>query len=540
MRSCRNGCSTVLGEGKVGSRSIVAVGLLTLISFSCIENPLDPIAPTWDVNLTVPLADRSYTLAEIVEKDPSLLHIGVGNQILYASSFQAAPTYVEDRLALGFPDTSVMLKLGPVAIAPLSWGTSLDIPWLPRGQTVPLPDTTVDLPDVEHTSASFQSITFSQGSATVTLRNNLPVAIDVMGPVSVTDNSGDLIGLFTFVPSTIPPMGSRSASQDLAEKRLTNTITVSGLSIHIPGSPVPVAIPATGDLLSVSLGATNLEARRAVLALIPPQRLTDNNVREVPLDDSTLVKEVVIKSGKLNLLVSSAVDLDMGVIYRFKELFRWTGSQYVAYEDSIELPARSSQSRVIDLAGVRIASPDGSLMSSLEVISSVNLRTGSPGPVTVSEDDEVQFSLSKSTPVVADTVVALLKPTWINLDELVPVDFGDLPTRFEGQVNVASATMVLSLISTIGYPMDLFVKVGARVGSGRDSVFVEFPGAQRIDARGSSQLQFDPVAVGRCVGEASRFPAHHGHNPSQSARSVRSQDRGGRVCRAPFVSRWGS
>ncbi len=499
MPSRRKVCDTLLRERGVGISIVGSAGLvaLALLFFSCIEKPLAPVAPTWDVNVTIPLAERTYTLAEIVAKDPSLLQTGVGNQIIYATSLQAEPIYVQDRIGLSFPDTSVTLNLGPVAIAPFSWSVPLNIPLSLRGQTVPVPDTTVDFADVEYTPGSFQSVTFAQGSATVTVRNNLPVAIEIPGPVTITDNAGNLVGLFSFVPSTIPPFGSRSSSQNLAEKRLSSPLNVSGLSIHILGSSTPVTIPAAGDLISIQLQTRDLEARRAVLAQIPPQRLTDNNVRTIPLDDSTLVKELVIKSGSLNLFVSSAVDLDMGVIYRFKELYRWTGSQYVAFEDSVELQARASQSRVIDLAGLRIASTDGSLLSALEVISSVSLRTGSPGPVTVSEDDQIQFSLSKSTLVVADTVVALLKPTWLNIDECVRVDFGDLPTRFSGQVNIPSASMVLSVASTVGYPMDLSVKVGARSGDGNDSVFLAFPGSQRIDARGTSEIRFDPASVGR-------------------------------------------
>jgi hypothetical protein len=40
--------------------------LLALMAFACIPQPSEPVAPTWDVNVTIPVFKRSYTIQDIL------------------------------------------------------------------------------------------------------------------------------------------------------------------------------------------------------------------------------------------------------------------------------------------------------------------------------------------------------------------------------------------------------------------------------------------------------------------------------------------
>jgi hypothetical protein len=42
------------------------IALLALMGFACIPQPSEPVAPTWDVNVTVPVFKRSYTIQDIL------------------------------------------------------------------------------------------------------------------------------------------------------------------------------------------------------------------------------------------------------------------------------------------------------------------------------------------------------------------------------------------------------------------------------------------------------------------------------------------
>ena len=45
------------------------------IAFDCINKPLAPVAPTWETHMTVPVSARTYTLADIVAKDSTLIGV---------------------------------------------------------------------------------------------------------------------------------------------------------------------------------------------------------------------------------------------------------------------------------------------------------------------------------------------------------------------------------------------------------------------------------------------------------------------------------
>jgi hypothetical protein len=469
--------------------------ITVILSFSCFNQPLEPMAPSWDASLSLPLVNRVYTLSEIVQKDTSLLHVGTGGQIIYSTSVQASPTYVGDLITVALRDTSLRVKFGTfnVDVAPID--IPLQLPWLPQGATVPIPDTTVDVADLQDTIGSFQRVTFANGSISLTLQNNLPVTMQVVNPLRLVDSHGSIVATFTFNPDTIAPNSSQTASDNLAGRVLENIIRITGISLHTPGSRTPVTIPF-GTLFSAHLTTRNLKARQAVLASIPPQRLSDNDTTHVTIDDSTLVRELHIRAGELNLAFTNPVNLDMVFKYRLTELLRRNGNSYVPYEDSIFLPARGSGSQVVNLVDAKILSQSQQLIRSLQIISSVILPTGSTEQVTVNDTDRVLVNIRRDSTIVADSAIGVLKPTWVNVNTVVPVNFGDLPTRFSGQVTIPAASLALWTTSTINFPMDLSIRIVARRTAAGDSAFLYMPVSQKRVLSGSDLVLFDQGEVG--------------------------------------------
>ncbi len=495
--------------GGVVSRSAVWVSSLVIVcltSLNCFNRPLEPVAPSWDTNLSIPLANRQYTLSEIVEKDTSLLHVGVGGQILYTTSAQASPTYVGDLITVGLRDTSLRVKFGAFQVSVEPVDIPIPFPWLPQGVTVPIPDTTMSVADLRDTIASFQRVTFEHGTLSLTLQNNLPVAMQVMSPLRLTDTQGGTVVTFVFNPSTIPPNSSRTATDDMSNKTLDNIVTITNISLHTPGSQTPVTIPF-GTLFSAHLSATNLKATQAVVASIPPQRLTDNDTSHVTVDDSTLVRELDIRSGSLTLNFHNNVAIDMRFKYRLNELLRSVGGTYIPYEDSLDLPSHGNGSQIVNLAGAKIQSQTQQLVRSLEIVSSVILPNGSAGAVTVNDTDKVLIDVVRTSTIVADSAVGVLKPTWITVNTVVPVNFGDLPTHFTGQLRIPAATLALWTSSTVDFPMDVSIRIGARRSAAGDSAFLSMPFSQKRVQRGSDLILFDQGDVGAFLSQFSgRLP----------------------------------
>ena len=72
---------------------ITAIGL-ALGAFQCINKPMEPVMPNWDVDLAAPVANRTYTLGELVEKDTTLLTVSPGGtQLMFKTSMTSFSTH---------------------------------------------------------------------------------------------------------------------------------------------------------------------------------------------------------------------------------------------------------------------------------------------------------------------------------------------------------------------------------------------------------------------------------------------------------------
>jgi hypothetical protein len=473
----------------------IAAALCALSTFQCLEQPLEPVPPAWDLRLTLPLANRTHSLSEIVSKDTSMLHAGAGGIITYGAMLQAPPIVVGDLISIRPPDTTASIRFGPFHVSTPAMTSPLSVPWLPGGSTVPIPDTTIQFPDVQEDFPTFESVTFAEGAIRLTITNNLPVAVDVPGPVTVHDDLGRTIGVFNFSPPAIAPHSSRMASDDLADRTTTHLLTLTQLSLHINGSAGPVQIPA-GDLFVLSLSTANVRARRAVFAEIPPQQLANNDSVSLTLDDSTLVQELRFAGGTLQFAFVNHVALSMVVKFRFKDLYRGPGPGSVAYEDSMMLPAGGTGALDIPLTGCALRSVDGNLLQSLHAVTSISLPAGSGQPVTVNDTDKVDVRLTTGAPLVIDTAVGVIRPTWLDVNVPVAVDFGDLPTRFSGELNIPAAQLGLRTAVSFGFPMDLYLVIGARTSVAGGWAYLSVPATQKRIQPGASSVQFDGAEVG--------------------------------------------
>jgi hypothetical protein len=462
--------------------------LVGIIASGCIDKPAAPLAPTWDVNMTAPLSRRTFTLAELVDRDTSLLSVMPGGtQIIYRTSVQTDPTAVGDLITLSPFNTVAGTQLGPFAMSPSSVTTPIPVPAV-AGMPVP-PASNIAIGSIGADIPGIQEVTFKSGTVTLTITNTLPAAMVLDAPISFRDDRGGLIGQFVFADPSIPSGGQRTSTIDLAEKLVTAHVVLADISISTPGSgmtPVQAA-----NRLTASLGTANLVARSALLSQVPAQTLADNAVIQLPLTDSTRVREVRLRSGSLMLQFRSHVEVDMFFRYRFPQIFRPNGTAYV---DSVNLPAGGTANRTINLAGHTIRSLNGAVLTALDVVSSVNMFEGSRGlAVRVSETDSVGVTAS-STTVVADSAVAILKPTLVSIDQSVALPLGELRGKFHGQMSIPSASLRFTPRTSIDFPVQTDLRFEARNELGQ--IISTLPVPNKQGGSGKDPIDFVQTDVG--------------------------------------------
>jgi hypothetical protein len=427
----------------------------------CINRPAEPVAPRWDVAMTVPITSKSYTLAALVERDTSILHVGPGNQITYATQVEASPTAVGDKISLNPFSVHDSASLGPFSVGVVPpVPVPITIPGMVPGQPLP-PLSGFAVPPATVSITLFREVVLKSGSVTLRVLNNLPVPLTIDSTITLRDSTGTIITGFAFSPAQIPAGAEQAVTADLAGKTVPGTVTMANIRVSEPGAP---ATPA-GTLIAATLEFNDLVASRAILSSIPPQILVDNSRFAMALNDSNKIQQVWIKSGSLDFQIQSAIPMNLKLRVRFEDLYTAAGQRFL---DSLVVPESGTTTHRINLAGLSLRSSTAGFLRRLSVVGTVDLYEGSGGqPVTLRESDRIIIHAS-STPLGLDSAVGVVKPIQINVNELVPVKLGDLSDKFAGQIQFPLANLSLLPRTGITFPLLLDLSVRARDANGRE------------------------------------------------------------------------
>jgi hypothetical protein len=135
---------------------------LAVFSLNCVNKPLALVAPTWATQMTAPVSTKSYTLADLVAKDSSLLRITPGGtQLMYITTFQADPTFVGNLVSLSSFTGASQVRLGVFSVNDVSYALPVTFPaWFPRGTTTPIPQATIAFDLLQGSLPGLDSVSF--------------------------------------------------------------------------------------------------------------------------------------------------------------------------------------------------------------------------------------------------------------------------------------------------------------------------------------------------------------------------------------------
>ena len=478
---------------RVASWRLFACALAAATAFNCVNKPLPPVAPTWETAMTAPVAASSYTLADLVTKDPSLLSVAPGtNQLVYSTTLQADPAFVGNLIALAPFTTGAQVQVGTFSVAGTAYALPVPFPpGFPKGTTSPIPPATLQFGPLSGTLPGLDSVTFAGGTAELHLRNNLPVPVTVQNPIAIVDAGGHVQGTFDFRGATIQQGEDVAAVTPLAGMFLTHAVTLTGVSLAEPGSASPVPVPA--DSLVVALiVARNPVVSGAIVTALPPQVAAQNVTRSLAVSDSTKVSDLIVKSGTITLGLRSTLAVNAVFHYTIAQLLTPGGG---AYADSLAMGPGGAANRVISLAGYRLHDPSGSFIRALDLTASVSLtQPQGTSQVKVLSTDGVAVTLA-ATSIVADSASGAMKPTWVNVNAVLPVRLGDLSRKFRGQINIPAANLRIVPQSTIRFPLRLDLKLQAESQQG--ALLSEMDVPPTVMNGAPQPIDFVPGDVGR-------------------------------------------
>jgi hypothetical protein len=459
----------------------------------CFEKPSEPVLPTWDVDLTVPILDKTFTLGELVEKDTTYLKVGAGNQIYYSTSEKLDATKIGDNLKISDISTSASTKLGNFEIKnPGTISASIKaydifpslssnlppgnyiVPSNAPGQTVTTNFTAFD---------NFQQVTFDGGIIKVTVNNGLPVPLQFPNGLAIY-NSNDLTTpiLTLFENATINANSELTATADLAGKTLPANLSLK-VTVLSPGSGgQQVYLDVNQMFVTVSASLENLSIASAS-AKIPSQTepvvISDSFVLEPNEPQPDLINEVNFKSGSMKIKVVNGIDLGLNgsiTLYNFVRK-----SDNTPLQIPLNIGRKNSASNTLtfnlNLADYKLV---GNLTNTVDY--KVEVRTEDTGNEyrMVNKNDGLSAEITLQN-IVIESISGKAKPREISFEEQ-KIDLAglkDYREKFKGSIKFDDIQVEINLVKTAQFTFDLNLKIkGVNTRTGKvDSI--EIPLDQR-------------------------------------------------------------
>lgn len=434
--------------------------LVLLINYSgCTDFPSKLVLPTWNVDLNVPVFNRSYTLQDVINKDSSMVksyndpaRLGL---LYYTTSKAIQSVTVKDNLTFDSIATDASVRMDsikidyPLPVSARVYARELD-PALTPGSSVIFPPiiTPVQVTKQLETIGQFQSALFEYAIVKITIRNDMPVNAGVYG--MIVKNTNNSTQVFPGVDSTSYNPGIIAAGatvvqiDTLREKTVLQNLELRAF-INSPGSggqPVQIndstGIKATAEVIGYSIFN--------VVADLPPQP-TFHFHSEFNIDDSTYVQNAVLKQGELSIVFTNNLDLDLNTTIIIHNLYDPSNNEF-----SLPVFLKKKEQKIVTIPSLNnysFKSTNG-LIHTLPYDVSVQ-TSASGGPVSLSKLDYVRAVATVSGIVVKD-FSGKIKPTHVDVDRR-SFDLGlqGIKDKFSfGQLNIADANVSIHLSQSAG------------------------------------------------------------------------------------------
>jgi hypothetical protein len=422
-----------------------------------------PEAPTWNVQLAIPLAADTVRVRDIVERTDMLR--GSGDTVSFHSSASVPETQVGDALVVtSFAGTQMSAELGTFTIAapapihdvvslqeispvPISGGTGgVAIPAF----TFPAQERTVTI----GTSGGFESAAVTRATLSLTVTNHLGLSIDALHLIASDPASGDVIFAWDF-PGTLAQGGTTNVSLALPAPGSTLYLG-SSVTMEIDGhSAGGVTVQDTGNLDVDVAFAGNIEVTTAT-AQVPAQQIARRLATS--LDASHRISSAAFRSGTLAVSVENRSPVGGTVNLQFRELTDPTHGG-APLTSTVSLPPNGTEMQYIPLAGLTYSSQTP---NALTVDAMVSTET-TPGSVTMSSGDGFTLNTSGSG-IVFESVTGVLDTTRVALSSS-SVDI-DVPDGLTG-TSFDRARCTLTLHTNANVPGHVELWITGRAHDGR-------------------------------------------------------------------------
>jgi hypothetical protein len=406
---------------RIGTNAAAGMVLLVMLvlSFNCIESPLEPVAPTFDTQLSIPVLDKTEYFGDFAKKDTLLEFNIIDSTYFRNTTFTTEPIPVDTMtyqpkssdtlVALGVFDInafSLPIKNIPASDFGIPTG---DLPGLPAGTFSAGSIQFVDSSQFDYVAISNETFSGTYNRLTMTIANNLPIPISFPEPIVLRNNwssPDDTIRVASFtVPGILNQGSSVSIPSQLDNKLVRGILTTDAIMLYTAGSSGPVTV-STSNGISLSFQSTLLKADSA-LAVISYQMMhpIDNGI--FTLDDSTVIRDALFKAGSFSINLMNNAKIAVQFHMKINELFYITGD---SFKVDRRIQGGESYTYPVSMSTLHITTPGTGLGTHLHYSVDVEIFDSQGEKKAVSKNDIVQAELRFDQPLIAQKVDGRFKP----------------------------------------------------------------------------------------------------------------------------------
>jgi hypothetical protein len=421
-----------------------------LISSAC--GIKKPQAPSWNTTWDLPLANRTFTVAEILDdiNDSNIVFNDSGNPSIEFSQ-QLDTIAVDQSLKIDGSNLDLRDSVGTLEIAPpaeINSFTNLnDIIDISLGFVPPAPfGLTQSLQRIE----SFTWAHIEQGLLNVTFHNALEIDLDTFIVTLVDSSDMHTIGTLSYQDG-LRYLETETQQIDISGQTISNRIIML-IHGHTPGG---VLLNAGAQRLESTIFFPSNIMVSAASAQV--QEFTHVKTGNYEINDSTKIVSSVIYRGSLNLHISNYTDLPYDITLHSSN-FRAQGNDFSMHQ---ALPANNSADVVIDLTGYTFMPVDDgpNQMVLIDMINTV--PSSGPNEYVFHSSDSLSVHGNISQ-VLLESVNGRIAPTRIPMDTITQTL--ELPDGLD-QAGLTHANFSLTLNNNCMVPALINITIA---GNGRE------------------------------------------------------------------------
>ena len=429
------------GNGhRIGIRTLSTFLLLLLPLFRCaIEKPT---APTWNVQLSIPLVNEYYDMATLISKmdEPYLRIDSSGNPGFYfeheIDTIQLVDKLRCDSTFVNYKDTLGIIKIHTTESRSITLHAS-EFYFGPPGIAPPctmLIDSDLD------TFSSYSQVTVKNAYSTLTFSNHLGLDLDRVEIKIIDKNSHDTL-------KTIIISQGMADGDSITQNLIFGCLTFSNyLGIMLTGSTPGGEIENLEDkYLYLSFTFDSLEVIQGTAKVTAFEVYQEENIS---LSSSSIIDSALIKRGKLSLNLQNYTELGSKFTIDFPELVK--DGKILLGECSLPALNHTDLSFVLD--GYTLRPQEGKTLKARTRMNSA----GSGGEwleFKSSDSEGMNISISE---VVFSQIAGVIESTRITINNATQVL--TIPEGFEN-AHFSNASLNLEIHNGIDLPANLSVEI---------------------------------------------------------------------------------